>query len=147
MIWFNFAVVLIAGAILPLQAGVNAQLSRAGGNVFWASAISFLVGTLVLFTIFLSIRHPWPGITQLKTAPIWVWSGGFMGAFFVTTMAILAPKLGATTLITLVIAGQLSMSLTLDHFGLIGYSTQHINIWRVFGVFLIATGVFLIRKF
>jgi len=70
-----------------------------------------------------------------------------MGAFFVTTMAILAPKLGATTLITLVIAGQLSMSLTLDHFGLIGYSTQHINIWRVFGVFLIATGVFLIRKF
>ncbi len=133
--------------MLPLQAGVNAQLARVGGNALWASGISFLIGTLTLLVVYSSLRHPWPGVAELKTAPVWAWSGGLMGAFFVTCMAFFAPKLGATTLLALVISGQIVASLMLDHFGAIGFNTHEINLWRILGVLLIAAGVVLVRKF
>ena len=35
MIWISFAIVLAAGAMLPMQAGVNAQLARSGGHALY----------------------------------------------------------------------------------------------------------------
>lgn len=147
MVWLSIVVVLLAGAMLPLQAGVNSQLARFGGHALWASGISFLVGTLALLLIYSSMRQPWPTIETLKTAPLWAWTGGLMGAFFVSSMAFFAPKLGATTLLALIIAGQIVTSLLLDHFGIAGFNSQTITPMRVFGVLLIATGVVLVRKF
>ncbi|OMH39385.1 DMT family transporter [Motiliproteus sp. MSK22-1] len=147
MIWLSVIIVLTAGAMLPMQAGVNAQLARSGGHALWASGASFFVGTLALLIVYTGLRHPWPGIMQLKEAPYWAWTGGLMGAFFVTSMVFFAPRLGATTLLALVIAGQMSASLVLDHFGALGFNTQEINIWRIVGVLLIAAGVVLVKKF
>ncbi len=147
MLWINVFIVLIAGSILPLQAGINAQLARTGGNALWAASMSFLIGTLALFAVYTSLRLPWPAFAQLKAEPLWVWSGGLLGAFFVTSMAFFAPKLGATTLVAVVIAGQLGASLVLDHYGAVGYNVHEINIWRILGVVFIAMGVVLIRKF
>ncbi|KEI71260.1 DMT family transporter [Endozoicomonas elysicola] len=147
MEWLSVIMVLIAGAMLPIQAGVNAQLARASGHVIWASGFSFCVGTVALLVIFTMLRYPWPALGQLRETPAVAWTGGLMGAFFVTCMACFAPKLGATTLLAVVIAGQIGMSLTLDNFGLAGY-TQHAITWqRVFGVLLMLSGVFLIKKY
>ncbi|MEH6652033.1 MAG: DMT family transporter [Motiliproteus sp.] len=147
MIWFSISIVLLAGAMLPLQAGVNAQLARNSGHALWASGASFLVGSLVLIALYAGLKQPWPGVTQLKEAPIWAWSGGLMGAFFVSSMVIFAPKLGATTLLALVIAGQMSAALVIDHYGMIGFNSHQISLWRLAGVLLIAAGVVLVRKF
>tara|TARA_R110002167_G_scaffold4648_10_gene21994 strand:- start:13994 stop:14437 length:444 start_codon:yes stop_codon:yes gene_type:complete len=147
MIWFNISIVLLAGAMLPLQAGVNAQLARNSGHALWASGASFLVGSLVLIAIYTGLKHPWPGVAQLKEAPLWAWSGGLMGAFFVSSMVIFAPKLGATTLLALVIAGQMGAALIIDHYGLIGFNSHQISLLRLMGILLIATGVVLVRKF
>jgi len=147
MVWINIVVVLLAGAILPIQAGINAQLGRTSGSALWAAGISFLIGTLALFIVFSGLRLPWPGLAQLKAEPLWIWSGGLLGAFFVTSMTYFAPKLGATSLVALVIAGQLGTSLILDHYGSVGFNAQEINIWRIVGVLCIAIGIVLIRKF
>lgn len=147
IVWLSMFAALLAGSMLPLQAGVNAQLARAGGNALWASGISFLVGTLTLLMVYSSLRLTWPSVHELKEAPLWAWSGGLMGAFFVTCMAFFAPRLGATTLLALVISGQILASLLLDHFGAIGFNVHEINPWRILGVILIAAGVLLVRKF
>ena len=42
---------LIAGALLAVQAGANAQLSKAVGSPFGATAIQLSVGTAVLASI------------------------------------------------------------------------------------------------
>ena len=39
---------LLAGAVLPLQAGVNAELARGGGGPVRSALGSFAVGTLAL---------------------------------------------------------------------------------------------------
>jgi len=147
IVWLSMLAALFAGSMLPLQAGVNAQLARAGGNALWASGISFLVGTLTLLMVYSSLRLTWPSFDELKEAPLWAWSGGLMGAFFVTCMAFFAPRLGATTLLALVISGQILASLLLDHFGAVGFNVHEINLWRILGVILIGTGVLLVRKF
>ncbi len=147
MEWLSLVMVLIAGSLLPLQAGVNALLANSSGHTIWAAGMSFFVGTFALLALFIILRTPWPMISQLRAAPAMAWTGGLMGAFFVSCMAFFAPKLGATTLLALVITGQIGMSLILDHFGVAGY-TQHLISWqRLLGFLLMLSGFFFIRKF
>ncbi len=147
MVWLSMLLVFLAGAMLPMQAGVNSQLARHGSGALWAAGISFFIGTLTLLTIFVFLRQPWPVLAQLKMAPLWSWTGGFMGAFFVSCMAFFAPKLGAATLLALIIAGQMTASVILDHQGWFGFNVQHINVGRIAGLACIALGIFLIKKF
>jgi bacterial/archaeal transporter family-2 protein len=56
-----------------------------------------------------------------------------------------APKLGAATLVALILAGQAIASLLVDHFGWVGFEEHPITAVRVVGVLLLAGGVALIR--
>ncbi len=80
-------------------------------------------------------------------APWWVWIGGFFGAFFVTAATILVPRIGATMLLSASIAGQMIVSLILDHYGLLGLPQRPVSLWRTLGVVLVVLGVVVIRKF
>lgn len=145
MLYLLISLALIAGAMMPLQSGVNSTLAQQGAGTIWASLISFLVGTVALFVVALLSRQEWPVLSQLKQAPWWAWSGGFMGALFVATAAFLAPRLGAATMMALFVAGQLTMSLILDHFGWATFPEHPINLWRALGVVMLFAGVLLIR--
>ena len=70
-----------------------------------------------------------------------------MGAFFVISAVILAPRLGAATMVALIVAGQMTAGVLLDHFGLLGYPVHAINLWRMTGVLRMVGGVVLIRWF
>ena len=78
---------------------------------------------------------------------MWSWSGGILGILIVLFTIISAPNLGAATLLSLIIAGQMFGSLILDHFGWFGFPIQSISAGRVFGAFLLILGAFMIRKF
>lgn len=151
MIYVSMFIILMAGAMLPLQAGINSHLARFSGSALWASAISFLVGGLVLVLVLVSlnlaIKTPAPGLLQMREAAVWAWVGGLLGAFFVSAMAIFAPKLGASTLITLVITGQLLTAVALDHFGWAGYVQSETSFPRIAGIILVALGAYLAHRF
>ena len=53
-------------------------------------------------------------------AATWEWSGGLIGAFFVTMTIIAVPRLGTLTVMAIVIAGQLVSAALLDQFGVFG---------------------------
>lgn len=137
--------VLAGGMMLPVQAGMNARLGKGLSSPIWAAAVSFLVGAvgLVLYS-FASRQQPeWGGI---KSLPAWVWIGGLLGAFYVTVSLIALPRLGAAFTFGLIVAGQLTISLLLDHFGILVHEVHPINWWRLLGVALIIGGVLLIRS-
>ncbi len=50
-------------------------------------------------------------------------------------------------MIALVLAGQMAASVTLDHFGLLGYPERPLGLARFAGLALVAVGVFLVRRF
>ena len=138
---------VVAGSFLPTQAGINSQLNLWTRSPILTASISFAVGTLSLIGFALILRVPLPDTTAAGRYPWWIWTGGFMGAFFVASAVVLAPKLGAASMVSLIIAGQMLASIFLDHFGVIGYPVHPFNIWRFVGVICIVVGVVLIKIF
>ncbi|MDF1505573.1 DMT family transporter [Roseisolibacter sp. H3M3-2] len=138
---------LLVGALLALQAGVNTQLRVALGDPGLAALVSFLVGTLSLALLVLAQRPALPDAAALARVPWYAWTGGALGAVYVATVTVLAPRLGAATLTILVVAGQLAMSLVLDHFGLLGFARRPLELGRAAGVALVLAGALLtLRK-
>jgi transporter family-2 protein len=76
-----------------------------------------------------------------------VWAGGLLGAVFVTAAAAFAPRLGAATFISVTIAGQVIVSIMLDHFGALGFAARPVTLPRLLGALLLVAGVLLVRKF
>lgn len=144
---FFVLLALAAGACAPTQAGVNSQLRLITKDPVMASLISFAVGTLSLLVYSLVGRIPWPASNALLGIPWWMWSGGCLGAFIVVVSVILAPKLGAATMLGFMVAGQMIASVVLDHYGWIGYEQHPATLWRVLGAALLVAGVVIIKKY
>jgi transporter family-2 protein len=143
--WWLLLLPLIAGACLPLQAGINGQLARQVSSTLSAALISFIVGTLALLLMVLVQREA-PNLGALKGLSWWHWSGGLLGAFFIFIAAFAGPRIGALLLMTLVLAGQLGMALTLDHFGWAGFREAPVSLGKLAGLALIVAGIWLIRR-
>ena len=136
---------LLVGAMLPLQAGLNGQLRTYVGSPALAAWVSFAVGTILLSGYVVAVRAGIPSIADVAQAPWWVWFGGLLGALYLVATIVVAPRLGATLFFGLVVAGQMTNSLLLDHFGLVGYPAHPLTLVRVLGVVLLAAGVIVIR--
>ncbi|MCU9951567.1 MULTISPECIES: DMT family transporter [Pseudomonas] len=143
--WWLLALPFIAGAFLPLQAGINGLLSKQVSSVMGAALISFLVGTVALFVV-AAVQRELPSFTALKGLTWWHWSGGLLGAVFIATAAFAGPRIGAMLFMALVLAGQLSMALVLDHYGWAGYREAPISLGKIAGMALIIGGVWMIRR-
>lgn len=136
---------VIAGAVVPFQSAINANLARGLGHPLWATLASLLVSIVVLLPIMLAMRLPLPSLAFITRAPLWMWAGGAFGVCFISLALMLLPKLGASGFIALALAGQVVASLVLDHFGLFGLMERQMTLPRVFGAVLLIAGVVLIQ--
>ena len=143
MNWLLIAVVLLAGAMLPLQALINARLGQLTTGGLFASAASFAVGTAVMLLLVAAARPALPTIEQVTRLPAWIWLGGMLGAIYVLIATLAVPRLGAAALISLVVLGQMTGSILLDHFGVL-HAAQPVNMTRVLGAALVALGALLV---
>jgi transporter family-2 protein len=144
-LWWLLALSFVAGSVLPLQAGINGLLSRQFPGALSAALLSFFVGTLALLLVVL-VQRQMPGIEAIKGLQWWHWSGGLLGAVFIATAAFAGPRVGALLFMSLVLAGQLTMAVALDHFGWAGFKEAPISIGKLAGLALIIGGVVLIRR-
>ena len=135
-----------AGGVMALQPAVNGRFAGQCNHPIQASIISFGTGFLALLAVGWALRVGWPSAASLRQLPWWAWTGGLLGTYMVTVTLLIAPKLGATRWIALVLSGQIVLSLALDHFGLLGYSHQPLNWTRILGVAMLAVGVILVMN-
>ncbi len=131
---------------MPVQAGLNARMGKAGGNAVYASMFSFAVGMVALVLYILLTRQSvsWSGV---KAAPLSLWAGGLLGAFYVTIIVLAFPKLGPGLTFGLIVAGQMLISILLEHYNILVAQQQPISFMKVLGVILIVAGVIIVRKF
>ena len=99
---------------------------------------------MLLAAIFF-LRVPAPQVAALVAAPWWAWTGGCLGAFFVLSSLVLAPKLGAAAFVATTIVGTMAASLVIDHFGLIVFRPQPVTILRLVGAALVVAGMIMIQ--
>jgi len=139
--------VFLAGAILPIQAGFNIQIGKTVQQPVFAAFASFLIGTIALLIYLLSVKFNFSSISATQSVSPLYWTAGILGAFYVASVIIIAPKLGTALTFSLIVGGQMIISLILDHFGLLGFSIKEINWQRILGVIFLVLGVLLIRKY
>ena len=136
---------IIGGAATALQGPTNARLASAVGSPVNAAFVSFFVGTVALGVLAMALQTR-PDVQAMKALPAWAWMGGLYGCVFVVAAAWGVPKIGVALTITLMVAGQLALSLLLDHFGALGVPRQPLNLGRIAGVALVFAGVLLVRR-
>lgn len=146
-IYLYLLLAVAAGAMMPTQAAINNRLSTVVASPILAALVSFVVGTIGLFVYAVASGTPIGNLASVKDAPPIAWLGGLLGAFFVTATILLVPRLGVAMTFSLVIAGQMLVTLVIDHFGLLGVPVKEISLARVGGILLITGGVVLIRRF
>ena len=140
-------VTLLVGALMPVQAILNSKLGKQIGGPLMGSMISFVVG--LVFLVFLNLATNYTAVSQLRqttATPWWVWLGGLLGAIFVGYITWVNQKQGLALTFSLVVSGQLLISLFIDHYGLFGSAVRTITLEKILGVALIVGGMLLIKK-
>lgn len=145
--WLFFLLALFAGTLMPTQAIVNNKLAAYVHSPVLSAFFSFVVGTLALLVYILAAGIPLNNLGAVKNAPAITWTGGLYGAFFVTAVVVLVPRIGVALTFSLLIAGQMLATLPIDHFGLLGAPIREFNLPRLLGVIFVIVGVVLIRRF
>src|SRR5215213_2910171 len=106
MTWLLLPVALVAGMAAPTQFAINSQLRQVVSGPVVAAAVSFLVGTVILFAADAVVSRSVPELSPIMSAPSWMYLGGLLGAFYVCASIVLTPRLGVATTIGLFLAGQ-----------------------------------------
>ena len=137
--------VVVAGVSVALQQVLNANLRMELGSAWWASLISYLVGSLAMLAAIALSREPWLSGAAIARSSWASWTGGLFGAIFIGIAILMVPRLGAATVVALIVLGQMLGALTFDHLGLLGIPQHATTPLRLAGAACLLIGVVLIR--
>jgi len=139
--------VIGAGISVAFQQILNANLRSQLQSPWWAGFISYFVGMMAMLAMTTVMPGPRLSMSAFQSHPgAWVaWTGGFFGAIFIVTGIFMVPRLGAATVLTLMVVGQMAGSLAFDHLGVLGVPVHPLSLPRLAGASLLVLGVLLIR--
>jgi bacterial/archaeal transporter family-2 protein len=140
---------VLAGAALPIQGAINAQLRADLDATVAVGAFSFVVATAAMGFLLLAAlsiaRSARPRVDPLRCVPWWGWLGGLVGATYVIAVFSLIPEIGAAATIALTVGGQQIASVLVDRFGLLRLPRRPVSVLRLLGVGSLLAGVVLIQ--
>lgn len=147
MSWWPAAFALFAASLLPVQAAFNGALSRALGNPLLAVIVS-LTGSALFIGAVGIVTSQWsvPSAARVAMVPWWAWPAGVLGAIYLSSQPIVAPRLGAATYMSLAVTAQIAAALLLDHFGAFNLPQHAASPLRILGVLVMAAGVILVAR-
>jgi bacterial/archaeal transporter family-2 protein len=135
----------LGGGLAGMQAPINSRLGKTVGTV-QAATFSFLVGTVALLVIVSLASGGIGALGRIGRAPWWALVGGLCGAVYVTVALLAVRTLGASGVTVAIVAGQLTIAVAIDRFGLFGIAKQHIAASRIAGLALVLVGVVLVVR-
>jgi bacterial/archaeal transporter family-2 protein len=132
-------VCLVAGLGGGVQAAIMGKFGERIG-VVEAVAFSSLVTSLAAVAVLLVARQSVTGIGEGFRVPPWLWLGGIMSGLIVFAIALSPPRIGTTTTVALIIAGNLVAAAVIDRYGWFGLERIGLSPLRVLGLVLLAVG-------
>lgn len=137
---------LVAGSFIAVQGGLNTLVGKEIKSPIHASLISFIIGT-ALIALYIVVTRQTVSLEGVKNVPWYAWFAGTLGAFSLTAVILAFPRLGPGLTFGLIVAGQMIISVALEHFNILVAQPHPINFLRVLGILLIVGGVIIIRVF
>jgi bacterial/archaeal transporter family-2 protein len=137
------AAALIGGIAVGLQAPLASLIGQRLGSL-QSVFIVHTSGAVVSGLLLLALRSGGPG--DWRALPWYALLAGVPGIIIVSATNLVIPRLGTTTTLALVVAGQLLIGILVDHFGLLSVTPRPVDLARLAGVGLLFAGVYLILK-
>ncbi|MDZ5456724.1 DMT family transporter [Azohydromonas lata] len=139
--------VIGAGISVALQQILNANLRTQLGSPWWAGFVSYFVGMVAMLLVATMAPGPRLSLPNIGsgTGSWMAWTGGVFGAIFIGTAILMVPRLGAATVLALIVVGQMLGSMAFDHFGLFGMPQHPASLVRMAGAGCLILGVVLVR--
>lgn len=145
---FYLAAAALCGVVLTTQVATNKQLGEHLHNLYIPAVANMVIGVAATVALTLALSKEYPSAQMIRSAPWYGWlGGGVLGALYLTGNILLAPKIGAATLIGLVVCGQIVFSVLVDHFGWFGFEQHDANWPRLAGCVLLMAGAGLVSRF
>jgi transporter family-2 protein len=137
------ALAVLGGLAGSVQVAVMGRFGERVG-VFEALAFSTAIQLVLSALVVLAVRAGGiGGLRHVGNTPVWMWIGGLMGFTVVSSITFAQPRIGATAVIGILIAGQLAMGVAIDRFGLFGFEEISISWPRALGIVLLGAGAAL----
>jgi bacterial/archaeal transporter family-2 protein len=140
---------MTAGAALPVQGAVNAQLRETMDEPLAVALVSFGVATLTIGIVLAALLYagatPTPRIGRVTAMPWWGWLGGACAVVYVTATFLLIPEIGAATTVALTVTGQQLASAAIDGHGLFRMPRRALTQTRLTGLVLLIAGSALVQ--
>ncbi|MDC5316902.1 DMT family transporter [Acinetobacter baumannii] len=134
---------ILGGMGLSVEAGLLGPLGKEVGEL-WATFSIFGVGAALTFLLmlFFSPRNS----SSFFTLPSWQLLGGVLGPAYVIILTITTPIIGIAMTMIGILAGQVSKSLIIDHYGLLGTPHRKVDRKRVVALIFIVAALVLVAK-
>ena len=130
---------LLAGVFVCVQSNINGhwqtKIGIQSAVIINGWVVAILSTILYLTTNQHSARNV---VAELKPG---IFLNGFFGFSVVTIAAFTFPKLGAASVMVVMVMGQVLTGLLLDHFGFLNLPQRDISVYRLIGFLLVALGV------
>jgi transporter family-2 protein len=142
-IWLVILIGLIGGIAVGVQSPIAGAMGQRVGGV--ASSFIIHVSGAIFSGLFLLLRGG-EKIKDWTTLPWYMLIAGIFGLILYLTINVTLPRLGSTMMVALIIVGQLVAGVVIDHFGLLGVVTRHIDLPRALGVVVLVLGAYLVAR-
>ncbi len=137
---------LAGGALIAVQAPVNARLRLVLGSPVGSALVSFVVGTVLLLAVTLAVGDGGRVVSGLGGGPWWAYVGGACGAVFVVAALVSAPRVGVTATFVAVILGQVTAAALIDRFGWLGVRATAFGANRAVAIGLLVVSLVLLAR-
>lgn len=134
---------LLGGIAVGLQSPLSGIMSERVGGV--ASSFIIHVSGALVSGLLLLLRGG-EKIDNWRSLPWYMFGLGSLGVVLYLTLSFTIPRLGATSVLTLIVVGQLLMGFLLDAFGWFGLPTRPIEGTRILAIILLLAGAYLMLK-
>jgi bacterial/archaeal transporter family-2 protein len=134
---------LLGGIAVGLQSPLASLMSQRVGmmeSVF----IVHLGGAVAAGAILVALRGGNLGAWQ--NAPWYALLAGVLGLAVIMAASYAIPRIGAVPTITLIVAGQMIVSVVIDQFGLFGTEVRPMELTRLLGIGVLFLGVWLVIR-
>lgn len=147
MVWLLIPVTVLAGIANAVQSGANAALNKGLQDPIFTALVVTATSTMVYLLVGCFVGMGWPSSDRFTQVPWWAWLGGCLGGFYILCVIFLAEKLGAAVFTGVAVTAAIITSVTLDHFGWVGFKEHAAGLWRIVGCILMIGGLALVSAF
>lgn len=134
---------LAGGVAVGLQSPMASMISQRLG--LFESVLIVHLGGAVVALIPLLI-YGGGKLAQWRSLPWYTLGAGIFGLVVIGAISYTIPRVGIAAAITTIVAGQLLVGTTLDHFGLLGATGRSMDPTRALGLVIVLVGVWLTVK-